>query len=78
MFSRWIVTNITSARGTLHFRKTRIPCGYQLVICGLYILKICMESEFISLSLSLSLARCLSPFPQAEDAAVLEASPAST
>jgi hypothetical protein len=36
MFSRWIVTNITSARGTLHCRKTRIPCGDQLVICGLY------------------------------------------
>jgi hypothetical protein len=27
MFSRWIVTNITSARGTVHSRKTRIPCG---------------------------------------------------
>jgi hypothetical protein len=27
MFSRWIVMNITSARGTLHCRKTRIPCG---------------------------------------------------
>jgi hypothetical protein len=25
MFSRWIVTNITSARGNLHCRKTRIP-----------------------------------------------------
>jgi hypothetical protein len=36
MFSRWIVTNITSARRTLHCRKTRIPCGDQLVICGLY------------------------------------------
>jgi hypothetical protein len=36
MFSRWIVTNITSARGTLHCRKTGIPCGDQLVICGLY------------------------------------------
>jgi hypothetical protein len=36
MFSRWIVTNITSARGTVHCRKTRIPCGEQLVICGLY------------------------------------------
>jgi len=35
MFSRWIITNITSARGTLHCRKTRIPCGNQLVICGL-------------------------------------------
>jgi hypothetical protein len=32
MFSRWIVTNITSARGTLHCRKTSIPCGDQLVI----------------------------------------------
>jgi hypothetical protein len=38
MFSRWIVTNITSARRTLHCRKTRIPCGDQLVICGLYCL----------------------------------------
>jgi hypothetical protein len=37
MFSRWIVTNITSARGTLHCRKTRIPCGDQLVNCGLYV-----------------------------------------
>jgi hypothetical protein len=36
MFSRWIVTNITSARGTLHCRKTRILCGDQLVVCGLY------------------------------------------
>jgi hypothetical protein len=35
MFSRRIVMNITSARGTLHCRKTRIPCGDQLVICGL-------------------------------------------
>jgi hypothetical protein len=37
MFSRWIVTNITSARGTLHCRKTRIPCVDQVVICGLYV-----------------------------------------
>jgi hypothetical protein len=37
MFSRWIVTNITSARGTLHCHKTRIPCGDQVVICGLYV-----------------------------------------
>jgi hypothetical protein len=36
MFSRWIVTNITSAGGTLHCRKTRIPCRHQLVICGQY------------------------------------------
>jgi hypothetical protein len=36
MFSRWIVTDITSARGTFHCRKTRIPCGDQLIICGLY------------------------------------------
>jgi hypothetical protein len=36
MFSRWIVTNITSARGTVHCRKTRISCGDRLVICGLY------------------------------------------
>jgi hypothetical protein len=36
MFSRWIVTNITSARGTVHCRKTRIPCGDQLVICRQY------------------------------------------
>jgi hypothetical protein len=27
MFSRWIATNITYGRGTLHCRKTRIPCG---------------------------------------------------
>jgi hypothetical protein len=37
IFSRWIVTKITSARGTLYSRKTRIPCGDQLVICGLYL-----------------------------------------
>jgi hypothetical protein len=36
MFLRCIVTNVTSARGTLHCRKTRIPCGDQLVICGQY------------------------------------------
>jgi hypothetical protein len=36
MFSRWIVMNITSAPGTLHCRKTRIPCGDKLVICGQY------------------------------------------
>jgi hypothetical protein len=36
MFSRWIVTNITSAGRTLHCRKTRIPCGDQIMICGLY------------------------------------------
>jgi hypothetical protein len=34
MFSRWIVTNITSVRETLHYRKTHIICD-QLVICGL-------------------------------------------
>jgi hypothetical protein len=36
VFSCWLVTNVTSARGTLHCRKTRILCGDQLVICGLY------------------------------------------
>jgi hypothetical protein len=36
MFSRWVIKNITFARGTLHFRKIRIPCDDQLVICGLY------------------------------------------
>jgi hypothetical protein len=36
IFSRWIVTNITSARGTLDCRKTRIPCGDQPLFCGLY------------------------------------------
>jgi hypothetical protein len=36
MFSRWILTNITSAGVTLHCRKTLIPCGDQLVICGKY------------------------------------------
>jgi hypothetical protein len=34
MFSRWIVTNITSSHETLHCRKTRIPRGDQLVFCG--------------------------------------------
>jgi hypothetical protein len=33
MFSCSIVKKITSARRTLHCRKTRIPCGDQLVIC---------------------------------------------
>jgi hypothetical protein len=37
MFSRCIVTDITSARGTLHCRKTRIPCGDQLMICGHFV-----------------------------------------
>jgi hypothetical protein len=37
MFSRWIVTHITSVRGNLHCRKTHVPCGDQLKICGLYI-----------------------------------------
>jgi hypothetical protein len=36
MFSRWAVTDITSARGTVHCRKTSILCWDQLVICGLY------------------------------------------
>jgi hypothetical protein len=36
MFSLRMVTNLTSARETLHCRKTRIPCGDQFVICGLY------------------------------------------
>jgi hypothetical protein len=36
MFSRLIVTNITCTRGTLHCRKTRIPCGDQFVIYGKY------------------------------------------
>jgi hypothetical protein len=38
IFYRWIATNITFARGTLHCSKTHIPCGDQLVICGLYLL----------------------------------------
>jgi hypothetical protein len=41
MLSRWIVTNITSVRGTLHCRKTRIRCDDQLVIYGLYL--ICVQ-----------------------------------
>jgi hypothetical protein len=36
MFSRWMVTNITSVRGTMHYRKVRIPCGEHPVICGQY------------------------------------------
>jgi hypothetical protein len=31
--------NISSARGTSHCRKIRIPCGDQLVICGLYVVR---------------------------------------
>jgi hypothetical protein len=34
---RWIVTNISFARGTLLCRKTRITYGNQLVISGLYV-----------------------------------------
>jgi hypothetical protein len=37
MFSRWIVTNITSACGTVYCRKTSIPCGDQLGIYGQYV-----------------------------------------
>jgi hypothetical protein len=37
MFSRRIVTNITSASGTVHCRKTRIPCRDQLMIFGHYL-----------------------------------------
>jgi hypothetical protein len=51
MFSRWRVTNITSARGTLHFRKSRIPCGDQLVISGLYLLDSLVEVAPYALSL---------------------------
>jgi hypothetical protein len=36
MFSRWIITNNTCARRTLHCRKTRISCGDQLEICRQY------------------------------------------
>jgi hypothetical protein len=43
MFSRWIVTNITIVRGAGHCLKTRIPCGDQHVICGLYHTSICLE-----------------------------------
>jgi hypothetical protein len=52
MLSRLIVTNITPARGTLHCRKTRIPCRDQLVICGLYIFRIkanYLQSPIVSL-----------------------------
>jgi hypothetical protein len=38
VFLRWIVTNITSARGNLHCRKTRIPSGINSR-CGLYYLE---------------------------------------
>jgi hypothetical protein len=47
MFLRWIVTNITYTRGTLHCRKTRIPCGDQLVIWELYSLTIPSLSPFM-------------------------------
>jgi hypothetical protein len=49
MFSRWIVTNITSARGTVHCRKTRIPCGDQLVIGG-YSYHMSLPSVWMSLN----------------------------
>jgi hypothetical protein len=35
MFSCWIVMDVTSTRGTFHCCKTHIPCGDQLMICGL-------------------------------------------
>jgi hypothetical protein len=54
MFSRWIVNNITFARLTLHYRKTRIPFGDQLVICGQYLtcMLYCFNkfNEFVSVS----------------------------
>jgi hypothetical protein len=37
MFSRWIVTNITSACGTVYCRKASIHCGDQLGIYGQYV-----------------------------------------
>jgi hypothetical protein len=45
MFSRWIVTNIISDRGTLHCRKTRIHCGNQVVICELYTRLVCSRKR---------------------------------
>jgi hypothetical protein len=49
MFSRWIVTNITFDRGTVHCRKNRIPCGDHLVICGLSISRNNSEKIFQNL-----------------------------
>jgi hypothetical protein len=47
LFSRWIVTNTISARETLRCRKTRVACGDQLVICGLY-LNVVLSCPFLS------------------------------
>jgi hypothetical protein len=44
--------NITSARGTLHCRKTRIPCGNQLVICAVSSSTTVVTSEVFSLELN--------------------------
>jgi hypothetical protein len=52
MISRWIVTNITSARGTLHCRKTRIPCEDQLVICGLHVNHEAVDKSYIIMLVS--------------------------
>jgi hypothetical protein len=54
MFSRWIVTKITSARGTVHCRETRIPCGDQLLICGLYIVARSRSSDVNMLHATIS------------------------
>jgi hypothetical protein len=44
--------NITSARGTLHYHKTRIPCGDQLVITELYMPLTRNEYEVTRLKIS--------------------------
>jgi hypothetical protein len=57
MFSRWIVKNINSARGTVYCCKTRIPCWDQLVICGLHGLSNCyLVFPDVGLSVFLDLA----------------------
>jgi hypothetical protein len=39
IFSHWILMKIICASGTLHCRKTHIPCGDQLEICALYVIR---------------------------------------
>jgi hypothetical protein len=56
MFSRWRVTNITSARETLYCSKTRIPCGDQFVICVQYIIfSLPKQTHSVSIHLKLGI-----------------------
>jgi hypothetical protein len=64
MFSRLIVTNITSGRGTLHCRKTHSPCRDQLVICGLYLVLGAVPSILLTRKLKTTEFYVLSSYPE--------------